>query len=138
MTGTARAALTAWARAWGPATLWLAVLFVLSHQRGDGIPSWWSVPDVVSHTVLYTVLGALMVLGRHLDGGRPPWIVLAGTGLLLAVLDEWHQSWVPGRTAAGGDVAADALGLLIGGVAAGLALGSIPPDASRSRRDRPT
>jgi VanZ family protein len=86
--------------------------------------------------VLYTVLGVLLVFGRHWNGGSPPWPVLAGVGLLLAVLDEWHQSWVPGRTPAAGDVAADALGLLLGGVAAGYALRSLPSGASRTRRNR--
>lgn len=73
MTETVRAAPVRWARAWGPATLWLAVLFVLSHQPGEAVPSWWSVPDVLAHTVLYSVLGALLALGRHWNGGRPRW-----------------------------------------------------------------
>lgn len=136
MTGSVRAAFTAWARAWGPATLWLAVLFILSHQPGDAIPSWWSVPDWLAHAALYAVLGALMVLGRHWNHGRPRWFVLAGTGLLLAILDEWHQSWIPGRAASAGDVAADAVGLLIGGAAAFIALDSLPPGASEPRRNR--
>jgi len=63
VTETVRAAPARWVRAWGPATLWLAVLFVLSHQPGEAVPSWWSVPDV-----------------------------LAAAGLALAMLDEWHQS----------------------------------------------
>ena len=134
MTGTVRATLTSWVRAWGPATLWLAVLFVLSDQPGDAVPSWWSVPDVVAHTVLYTVLGVLLVLGRHWNGGRPGWFVLAGAGLLFAALDEWHQSWVPGRTPSSGDVAADALGLLIGGVTAGFALAFLSSDPDGARR----
>ena len=37
-----------------------------------------------------------------------------GLCLLFAVLDEWHQSFVPGRVAALGDVLADAGGIALG------------------------
>jgi VanZ family protein len=100
--------------AWGPATLWLAVLFFLSDQTSDAVPSWWSVNDTVAHLGLYGILGATLAWGRHLSGRRPGWLVLAIGGLLWALSDEWHQSFVPGRTPSLSDLAADAVGLLIG------------------------
>ncbi len=47
----------------------------------------------------------------------PAWVrvpLAAGLCLLFAVLDEWHQSFVPGRVAALGDVLADAGGIALG------------------------
>jgi VanZ family protein len=42
--------------------------------------------------------------------------VLAGS--LYGVTDEWHQSFVPGRTPAADDLVADAVGSLAGALAA--------------------
>lgn len=123
--GSARAL----ARAWGPATLWLAVLFILSHQPDDAVPVWWSVPDTVAHIGLYAVLGVLLAWGNRTWGG-PGWPALGLFGIAWAVSDEWHQSFVPGRDPSVGDLAADAAGLLIGGVLAALAFRTLPSPAS--------
>lgn len=136
MTEAVRAHLFTWARAWGPAALWLAVLFVLSHQPGDAVPSWWAVPDPVAHLLLYTVLGATLAWAQRCLDGRPGPIVLFALGLLLAVFDEWHQSHVPGRTPSASDVAADAVGLLMGGVAATLAFRHLVPRPDGPGRNR--
>jgi len=110
-------------RAWGPATLWLAVLFILSHQPNDTVPTWWSVPDAVAHVALYAVLGAALAWGRHITG-RPGWPPLGAFGIAWAISDEWHQSFVPGRDPSAGDVLADVVGLLIGGTVAAFTLRS--------------
>jgi len=124
-----------WARAWGPATLWLAVLFILSEQPGDAVPGWWTLPDTVSHAILYSVLGATLIWGRRTLDGRPPLVGLAVLGLVLAVLDEWHQSFVPGRTPSASDVAFDALGLVLGGTAAVIAFRYFPLGPDRLERN---
>lgn len=36
------------------------------------------------------------------------------TALIFALLDEWHQSWIPGRTATPHDIGYDSLGFLLG------------------------
>jgi len=115
--------------------LWLAVLFLLSEQPGDSIPGWWTLPDTVSHALLYSVLGATLVWGRWALGGRPPLVVLGALGVVLAVFDEWHQSFVPGRTPSGSDVAFDALGLILGGTAAMLAFRFFPLGPDRLGRN---
>ncbi|HKK52583.1 MAG TPA: VanZ family protein [Myxococcota bacterium] len=124
-----------WARAWGPTTLWLAVLFILSEQPGDTRPGWWTLPDTVSHAILYSVLGATLIWGRRVLDDRPHLVALGIAGLVLAVFDEWHQSFVPGRTPSASDVAFDALGLVLGGAVALLAFRYLPLGPDRHERN---
>ena len=119
----------AFGRAWGPATLWLAVLFLLSHQPDSDVPGWWSVPDTLAHVALYTVLGATLAWGRRQWRG-PSWLALGIFGVVWAISDEWHQSFVPGRDPSTGDVLADVVGLLLGAVGATFALHILASPAS--------
>lgn len=105
---------------WGPALIWMAATFVVSHQSRVEIP--FGAPDYIGHGVSYAVLGVLLM--RALAGGT-----LQGmrTGLILpAVLiaavygisDEYHQSFIPGRMASVSDIVADGVGALVGACAA--------------------
>jgi hypothetical protein len=95
------------------AVLWMAFIFWLS-SRSD-LPSatlFWG-QDKVAHAVLFGILGLLYArsLGPWRGGlsRREIFLVtcmVAGYGLL----DEWHQSFIPGRDASVADLAADALG----------------------------
>jgi len=116
-------------RAWGPAIVWLVVLFMLSHQTGDDVATWWSVPDTVAHLGLYIVLGAALAWGRRIRGG-PSWPTLGLFGVAWAASDEWHQSFVPGRDPSAGDLLADVIGLLLGGACAALVFRILPSPRS--------
>ena len=97
---------------WGPAILWFALIFVLSSQ--PSLPSPGQISDKQAHAFTYGVLAVLCLMG--LTGWR--WRRVAGASLLgafvIAVLygvsDEFHQSFVPGRTPDVADVLADAAG----------------------------
>jgi VanZ family protein len=41
-------------------------------------------------------------------------LAFLGIGILFALSDEWHQSFVPGRDPSAGDFLADFLGVLLG------------------------
>ena len=102
---------------WGPVVAHMALIFVAS-STADPDPLPGRFLDKVLHLGVYAVLGALFA--RALAGGR----LTAATRVhaLLAVVlstlygitDEWHQSFVPGRTPDAMDVAADALGACLG------------------------
>jgi VanZ family protein len=104
---------------WGPVLAWMALIFILSAQSQLPTPQEYWLDVLVeksAHTFEFAVLAAL--LSRALAGGRSPsWRVL-GTAVLLAwlyaVLDEWHQSFVPGRSADWHDVVFDWLGAVLG------------------------
>jgi VanZ family protein len=102
---------------WGPVVLMLAVIFTAS-----SIPDLTSLPGNISdksgHSIGYGMLGGLIL--RALAGGRlrgVTWmrgiaaIVLA---TLYGVTDEFHQLFVPGRSADRYDVLADCVGATMG------------------------
>lgn len=100
--------------AWGPAVVWAAVLFYLSSQSWSRGPALFGVNDKVGHILLYATLGAALGYGRVRSPGMTGHRLLLTVGFLYAVSDEIHQSFVPGRTASLPDLAADAVGLLVG------------------------
>lgn len=98
--------------AWGPAALWAVALFVLSSRPdlpGPGFPF----ADKIGHLGLYGILGMALAWGvvRQQAPGRWRWILL---GAVYGASDEWHQSFVPGRDASLGDLAMDAVGVVLG------------------------
>lgn len=97
---------------WGPAAFWVAVLFFLSEWESPGIEL-IAVHDSVVHFLLYMVLGLTLAWAR-LRGVRHHHGAFLALGITLGVLDEFHQSFVPGRTPAFSDVFSDAAGVIIG------------------------
>ena len=98
---------------WGPAALWAAVLFLLSELPGTGV----SLPadtDKLVHGGLYLILGLSLAWGKARTGSGVPVVVLLLMGVGYGALDEWHQSFVPGRDSSVGDAVADAIGVLAG------------------------
>ena len=99
--------------AWGPAATWAAVLFLLSEARLDSSPSWLTINDKVVHLGLYLVLGATLAWAQR-HGRRGSVLLFLFLGMVYGVLDEWHQSFVPGRDPSWGDWGADAAGVVLG------------------------
>ncbi len=97
-------------RRWLPALLWLAIIFTLTsipNPRAPDVPG----GDKAAHVIMYGGLGACVAYG--LAGARrtagwlaAAFVVIAG----LAALDEWHQRFIPGRSASQGDWLADVFG----------------------------
>lgn len=101
---------------WGPVLAQMAIIFVASsipnvHEPPVGTPDW------LGHGVGYAILAALLL--RALAGAdrRQVSAATAATAVALCVLygvsDEWHQSFVPGRSPGATDLAADALGAAV-------------------------
>jgi VanZ family protein len=100
-------------RAWLPVVGWAVVIFAFSSvpSLGTGLGTWDLVLRKLAHVTEYAVLGALLMRAS----GNPRTAV--ALGLLYAVSDEAHQSFVAGRHAAATDVAIDTLGVAIGVIA---------------------
>jgi VanZ family protein len=110
--------------AWLPAVACATAIFVLSSQ--PVLPSPGGLSDKTAHAIAYGVLGTLClvgVTGARLSGVTGSSLLVA---FVLAVLygasDEFHQSFVPGRSPEWGDLLADAVG-------AALALGLVRASA---------
>jgi hypothetical protein len=103
-----------------PSVLYYALIYWLSAQPNIRIGLDIPFLDKILHTVLYTGFGfCLSYSAARFDrkAPGPRFVVLFLLGALLGGLDEFHQSFVPGRNADGGDAAVDVLGVLLGGLA---------------------
>lgn len=98
---------------WGPAVLQMIAIFSISAMSDPG-PLPGDMSDKSGHFIGYAILGALVL--RALAGGRRAglsWraamlaVVISGA---YGVTDEFHQSFVPGRTPDVMDALADTLG----------------------------
>jgi VanZ family protein len=98
---------------WGPVVLWAAVLFLLSELQWSGrdLPIG---SDKLAHGGLYLILGLSLGWGRRSAGSSVPWVTMLLVGVGYGALDEWHQSFVPGRDVSVGDWVADGAGVLLG------------------------
>jgi VanZ family protein len=104
--------------AWALVAAWGLLIFTLSSfplaGRTTAIPG----GDKTAHVAEYAVLGFL--LARALGPGGAAVLRAALLGALYGLTDEFHQSFVPERSASAGDLAADAVGALLGAAARGL------------------
>lgn len=74
--------------------------------------------DKLVHFSLYAVLGALVARALAAPRARRGLVLAAAQLMLFGALDEWHQQFVPGRSAELADWVADLLGALVGLLAA--------------------
>jgi VanZ like protein len=103
-----------------PLLCYLSLIVFLSHQEASSLPS--GLPhDKILHTVEYIPVGVLLlrwwVVRRGAAFSWPAVAVVVVSGIVFAVSDELHQSFVPGRQCDLFDVVADT-----GGVTAGVLL----------------
>ena len=102
---------------WGPVLLVMGLIFFFSSLPDPGGPP-GGISDKTAHVLIYAALGASLV--RALAGGRITAMTLtrilfaAALGTLYGVSDEIHQHFVPPRIPDILDVAADAVGALVG------------------------
>jgi VanZ family protein len=95
---------------WLPVVLWAGLIFALSAvpDLGTGLGGWDLVLRKTAHAAEFAVLGLLLAraVGREL-----PALLL---GIVYAVTDEVHQSFVPGRLGSVWDVLLDSVGVAFG------------------------
>lgn len=111
--------------------LWMGVIWLASERGAKAIQSdaasvvrnaprqVQELAAVGGHVVEFGTLGALLAWALP-EPLRNRWLRRAlawGVTSVYGVVDEWHQSWVPGRVASGFDVAVDSGSGLIGVVA---------------------
>jgi VanZ family protein len=95
-----------------PAMGWASFIFWLSHQ-----PQWLLTPppiwgiDKAAHFTVFGVLGYLFLWAGRTHSSQSFWMHI-GWVCLYGVSDEWHQSFIPGRSSGLGDVLADCCGCL--------------------------
>lgn len=90
----------------------MALIFYLSAQEavGPDVPGW---VRVVAHFGEYALLAALWAWALGPMLGRRALAVAAAVTFLYALSDEYHQSFVEGRTGSPLDVAIDSVGIIL-------------------------
>jgi len=96
----------------------MLLIIFLSHLPQDDISVIVSVPDNVDlflHFIEYLILGFLLFQSITKDGfSINPIYGSILIGILFAISDELHQSFIPGRQASMFDMISDSVGLISG------------------------
>jgi VanZ family protein len=114
-----------------PPLLAMGVIFVLSAQPGDEIDrAWWDIVlRKLAHVTEYAVLTALWWRALRGIGLRFPLALAIGISLGYAATDEFHQTFVDGRTGTPVDVLIDSIGIAITAIAITLRRLRATPDS---------
>lgn len=96
---------------------WMGLIFSLSHQPTLPYPQDVDamIVSTLGHVTVYAVLAALVwwaLAGTGVSGGWRAGLAVA-VAVLYGVTDEWHQSFVPGRTPDVRDIVADTVGAVL-------------------------
>ena len=92
---------------------WIYFLASLPGTATGPDTPFWRFAGNAFHIPLYAGLGACLALtlAQWQWPARATWTV--AIGLAYAVVDEWHQAWVPGRSASAADMGLDGMGLAL-------------------------
>jgi VanZ family protein len=97
----------------------MALIFYLS--SGPLPPAGKTLPDWANHAAAYGILSVLVCRARAGGLRAPLPIARAAAAIgfcaLYGITDEWHQSFVPTRTAEARDVISDTLGATLAAAA---------------------
>ncbi len=97
---------------------WMGLIFGLSARSTVPIPPGFSahLTSIAGHFSVYLVLAVLLywALTFVMQAGTSRYLTAWGLAVLYGVSDEWHQSFVPGRTPDVFDIATDAVGAAVG------------------------
>ena len=106
------------ARFWLPVLGWMGFISLVSSIPGRDIPPLFPYQDAVYHLSAYLALA--LIFGRALANSfcdikfaKAVFFVII-FGITCGILDEFHQRFVPGRSATVFDVSVDGIGTLFG------------------------
>ncbi|MBE0429886.1 MAG: VanZ family protein [Thermoleophilia bacterium] len=123
---------------WLAVAAWAGLIFFFSAQPSlsTGLGIWDIILRKAAHMAVFGVLSLLVwrAVRQHDISNAPALAIGAVTALLYAFSDEYHQSFVEGRTASLGDVGFDLAGIIIATALAALALRRSGRLRSASRR----
>ena len=98
-----------------PVVITMGVIFFLSHQSGDLFtPYHFRWADKLAHLAVYALLCLTLIYSFEDRFRRTAKGMVVGVSIIFCLIyglsDEFHQSFIPGRSPSFSDVAADAIG----------------------------
>ena len=103
---------------WLPVLGYMGIITFLSSRTSHQLPSWSLMKfDKVLHTLEYGGLGFLLCRALPVKTPSTRIMLAAALGLAFGVVDEFHQTFVPGRSGNDlGDLTADWFGSTLGAI----------------------
>lgn len=107
-------------KSWLTVVACMGFIFFVSSQPQKDIPPLFSFQDVIYHTLAYLILA--LYFSRALKNTNPNIpalnliIFTIIFGIVYGISDEFHQSFVPGRSVSGFDLFIDGIGSTAGGI----------------------
>jgi len=105
---------------WLPVFLFLGIIFYASTIPGKDITSFISWQAVAYHFLVYLFLAFFLVMALRKTYPDKPAIKIVFFviifGVIYGIMDEFHQSFTPGRSVSAFDVFIDSLGTIIGSI----------------------
>jgi VanZ family protein len=105
---------------WLPVAAVMAVIFRASSFPGRDIPSLFPFQDVCFHGSIYALLGFFLARALQKTYSQAGFwkcvLLVTACGIAYGLTDEFHQRFVPGRSADFFDVSVDGIGTFIGSV----------------------
>ena len=105
---------------WFPVFIWMGLIFFSSSIHQENIAVLFSFQDVVFHTLAYLILAVFFARAlKNTNSNIAALQILIFTivfGVAYGLSDEFHQSFVPGRSVSGFDVFMDGAGSVFGGL----------------------
>ncbi len=104
---------------WGPALVVMALIFFASGTPGTDLPTFGFMDLFVKkggHMLGYGLLAAAYLRGLTgtAKAGRRTVLLAIIMAAIYAATDEFHQSFIPGRSPSAGDVGVDTIGAIVG------------------------
>lgn len=119
MPGTKHFNLQKAALFWLMTISYMGIIFFLSSQHGFKLPDLPKNIDKIVHMLAYVPLAFLFYLSLRTSGiNKYLFLVSVLCAIAYGISDELHQSFVPGRVSAFGDIAADSIGAILGSLGA--------------------
>ena len=108
-----------WIMRWGPAIIFMSVIFAFSAMPDRDLPEfggWDYVAKKGAHMLGYALLASsyYYAISKGKSPTKQHFILALCLTALYAASDEWHQSFVPGRNPSLVDVGFDTIGGFIG------------------------
>ncbi|MFH1460545.1 MAG: VanZ family protein [Candidatus Omnitrophota bacterium] len=96
---------------------YILLIFILS-WRNPGLGKYSFIKEILSnlaHIPLYAGLSYFIIIFlKHLKTGKSAYVYAVISGMIIAVIDEFLQSFVPARTVSGMDLLLDLTGICSG------------------------
>lgn len=105
---------------WLPVIIYASIIFCISSVPGDDIPDLFPEQNIIFHFGEYLIFAFLVKRAVReyypKKTNKKQFLLAVAIALAYAVFDEFHQSFIPNRSASVFDIVVDSFGIFLGGL----------------------